>query len=143
MHVATRVVAGELDIGDAVMSASGPKRTWAGALQMSVFRVRRIAELSPRAAILEVRSELEDALRAVIQSAKLPTPQAMSMAPLTRLLRKEEIIDAQTSALLDDLRVIGNNAAHRPDTQFTKDDALRYRSLADQAISHMKAVIVE
>jgi hypothetical protein len=57
---------------------------------------------------------------------------------LTRLLRNREIIDSQTSALLDDLRVLGNNAAHSPNTEFTKEEALRYRTLADQMIARLR-----
>jgi hypothetical protein len=43
------------------------------------------------------------------------------MRTMTRLLRSRGLIDHQTSALLDDLRVVGNTAAHRgSEVTFTK-----------------------
>lgn len=105
-----------------------------------INKFERIAEISPRAAILEVRSDLEEAVRALAKSSDLLTPKVQSFLGLTRLLRNREVIDAQTSALLDDLRVVGNNAAHSPNADFSKDDALRYRTLANQVISIMRSV---
>lgn len=101
-------------------------------------KFEQIAEISPRAAILEVRTDIEAAVRSLAESTKLLTSKVQSTLGLTRLLRSREVIDAQTSALLDDLRVLGNNAAHRADTEFTKDEALRFRSLADQAIARLR-----
>jgi hypothetical protein len=95
----------------------------------------QIAEISPRAAILEVRTDIEEAVRSVAKRSKLLTPKVQSTLGLTRLLRSREVIDAQTSALLDDLRVLGNNAAHNSNSIFTKEEANRYRTLANQIIS--------
>jgi len=102
-------------------------------------KFEQIAEISPRAAILEVRSDIEEAIRSLANSVRLLTPKVQSMLGLIRLLRSRNVIDAQTSALLDDLRVVGNNAAHQPDAPFTKDEAMRYRSLADQVIWRLRA----
>jgi hypothetical protein len=100
-------------------------------------RFLQIASLSPRAAILEVRLEIEEALR--IASSDLLTGTTLhqkpaSMLALTRMLRNADRIDAHLSSLLDDLRAVGNEAAHSTGAQFSTDDALRYRSLADQAL---------
>jgi hypothetical protein len=99
-----------------------------------------MAEISPREAILEVRSDIEETVRSLAQKAELLTPKVQSVLGLTRLLRNRNIIDAKTSSLLVDLRVLGNNAAHRPDAQFTKEEALRYRALADQAIAQLRQI---
>jgi hypothetical protein len=101
-------------------------------------KFEQLAELSPRAAILEVRTDIEEAVRSLAKSAKLLSPRVQSMLGLTRLLRSREVINPQTSALLDDLRALGNNAAHSSDAEFTQEDALRYRSLADQAIAQLR-----
>jgi hypothetical protein len=95
-----------------------------------------IAQISPRAAILEVRTDIEEALLFLAKAAKVPSP-GRHIAGLTRLLRTQEIIDPQTSALLDDLRVLGNQAAHGAG-DFSKDDALRYRALADNVIARLQ-----
>jgi hypothetical protein len=105
-------------------------------------RFEQIADISPRAAIMELRRELEEYLRSVaiesnITSSTYQLP--MSLASITRLLRNRNLIDQHTSALLDDLRVVGNTAAHGGDeTQFSKEDALRYRKLADELIRRIE-----
>jgi hypothetical protein len=75
-------------------------------------RFERTAEVSPRAAILETRTELEAYLRDVITNNRLSTGivslSRHSFLQMTRILRNSNIIDSGTSALLDDLRVIGN-----------------------------------
>lgn len=101
-------------------------------------RFEQIAEISPRAAMLEVRTDVEEAVRTLADSAGLLTPRVQSTLGLTRLLRSKEIIDHQTSALLDDLRVVGNNAAHDAQAQFSIEDAKRFRALADRAITQLR-----
>ena len=54
---------------------------------------------------------------------------------LIRLLRSNRLIDGNTSALLDDLRNIGNAAAHDLSDP-TEIEAVRYKKLADQLIRH-------
>jgi hypothetical protein len=41
------------------------------------------------------------------------------------------------SGILDDLRIVGNRAAHDNSMDLTKDDAMRYRDLAKQVVSHL------
>jgi hypothetical protein len=101
-------------------------------------KFEKVAELSPRAAILEVRAEIEEAVRALAQSAGLLTSKVQSVLGLTRLLRNKDVIDPQVSGLLDDLRVMGNYAAHNPQAPYTKADALKFRELADQVISELE-----
>ena len=104
-------------------------------------RFDQLAEIAPRAAILETRLEIEDA---VVSAAKL-TGASNGLAPLTlmvaiRSLRNSHNIDAHTSALLDDLRAIGNSAAHQNSAQFSTQDALRFRDLANSAIKQLSMV---
>jgi hypothetical protein len=62
-----------------------------------------------------------------------------SPSALIRELRTKEGIDPTTSALLDDLRGIGNAAAHpSTDQNITVDDARRYRDLTNQALASVK-----
>jgi len=102
-------------------------------------RFEQVAELSPRAAILEKRSELDEAVRSLAdRHAKSDRPQTLLFR--TRALRNKGVIDHQTSALLDDLRVVGNAAAHSgTDTQFTKEEAMRFGALADRTIDQLRA----
>lgn len=101
-------------------------------------RFEQVAALSPRGAILEVRTEIEVAVRELADAANLLTPRVQSMLGLTRLLRSRGVIDKHTSALIDDLRVLGNNAAHNPDLDLSEEDALRYRQLATRVIAQLR-----
>ena len=102
-------------------------------------RFDKIAKLSPRAAILELRYELEEAVRsfaAAVGAEVVRNTRALSFGELTRILRHNALIDHHTSAALDDLRVIGNSAAHgASDTDLSAEDAARFRSLAERLIS--------
>lgn len=103
-------------------------------------RYEQIAEHSPRSAILEKRAELEQVLRSIAEPYIVATnPRYVKSLPLTsiiRIVRERGIIDGKTSALLDDLRVIGNRAAHNQDaSELTRDEALRFGKLTDDAIA--------
>ncbi len=102
-------------------------------------RFEQVAEVSPRAAILETRAEIEET---VIKMAErlggLEGKRTPSLLMAIRALRNRQVISPETSALLDDLRTVGNTAAHGREVQFTKDEALRFRSLADQALTRLR-----
>jgi hypothetical protein len=101
-------------------------------------RFEQIAEHSPRAAILEKRVELDQAIASLLHRDSYSKPISLSQG--LRLLRSQGMIDGITSALLDDLRVIGNRAAHDGAAEFTKDEALRFGRLADQALAQLRRI---
>jgi hypothetical protein len=97
------------------------------------LRFEELAELSPRAAISEIRREIEQAVISLVEKHGF---QGSSGNPVNlmsgiRLLRNHNVIDRHVSALLDDLRSIGNAAAHAEKFSMSKDEALFYRELAD------------
>lgn len=97
-------------------------------------RFDQLARISPRAAILEMRSDLEEALRMpyTISDPENAYRNA-SMQVMIRTLRKHNFIDEKTAGVLDDLRAIGNRAAHLSSADaFTVDDAERFRSLVQR-----------
>lgn len=100
-------------------------------------RFDQLATVSPRAAIQEMRRELEYAVsNAAVRHGLADKPQSLLMS--TRALRNKGIIGPQLSALLDDLRALGNNAAHGgPDVNFTKEEAERFRALAIRAMEDL------
>jgi hypothetical protein len=88
---------------------------------------------------MELRRELEQTTIAVAEAHGLqgsPGKQ-MTLATATRLLRNYEIIDAHTSGLLDDLRNIGNAAAHGAEN-LSKEDAVWFQRLANQALAVLR-----
>jgi len=97
-------------------------------------RFEQIARISPREAILEVGTQLEEAVRSYA-SANGFAHYSRRYALLIRLLRSKRLVDANTSALLDDLQNIGNAAAHDLSDP-TELEAIRYKKLADQLIRH-------
>jgi hypothetical protein len=102
-----------------------------------VDRYLEIAKLSPNAAILSVRRNLEAAVARLLQSLSL-AKQPMGYA--VRRLRHRNIIDPHTSALLDDLIAIGNRAAHDQSNEMSLTDALNYRDLAERAIAALSQI---
>ncbi|MDQ2084427.1 DUF4145 domain-containing protein [Xanthobacteraceae bacterium Astr-EGSB] len=107
-------------------------------------RFQKVAEHSPRAAILEKRAELEQALKDIARllvSEPASRSRIYSMVDAIRILRNEGLLDEKTSALLDDLRVIGNRAAHLvEDSEFSFAEAMRYGKLADDTIKLLRAL---
>jgi Domain of unknown function (DUF4145) len=97
-------------------------------------RFEQIVRISPREAVLEVGTQLEEAVRSYA-SANGFAHYSRRYALLIRLLRSKRLIDPNTSALLDDLQNIGNAAAHNLSDP-TEVEALRYKKLADQLIRH-------
>jgi uncharacterized protein DUF4145 len=97
-------------------------------------RFEQIARISPREAILEVGAQLEEVVRSYA-SVHGFAKYSRRFALLIRLLRSNRLIDGNTSALLDDLRNIGNAAAHDLSDP-TEIEAVRYKKLADQLIRH-------
>lgn len=101
-----------------------------------ISRFEQIAELSPRAAIVERRREIEEAVKHYAATRDIDT-SGRSYAQIIRVLRNSEFIDSNTSALLDDLRSVGNAAAHATERDFNKEDALRFGELADRVIARL------
>jgi len=97
-------------------------------------RFEQIARISPREAVLEVATQLEEAVRSYA-SANGFAHYSRRYALLIRLLRSKRLIDANTSALLDDLQNIGTAAAHDLSDP-TEVEAVRYKKLSDQLIRH-------
>jgi hypothetical protein len=103
-------------------------------------RFEQLAEVSPRYAIVEVRSELEEALKNVFERQGRFVGKPLTLVTGMRILRGEKVLDEATSAVLDDLRVIGNDAVHNRDRDFTTEEALRVRKLADQVIQRLSLI---
>ncbi len=102
-------------------------------------KFEKVASISPAAAILEARRDLEEAVRSLASANGMTSSKSQPLGSITRTLWARNLIDPTTSALLDDLRVIGNNAAHGESTAFSYEDALKYRALTDRAISALAA----
>jgi uncharacterized protein DUF4145 len=108
-------------------------------------RFEGLAEHSPRAAILEKRAELEQVVRSAaepyVSSSTAKSWKTLALTTAIRVLRQQKIIDEGTSGLLDDLRTIGNRAAHSEDgREFTVEEAIRFGKLTDDAIGLIRVL---
>jgi hypothetical protein len=92
-------------------------------------QLRRISEVSPRASILEAWVLVEEAAAKAgyVQGAAIPRVNPYLF--VDDLIRQGKL-PAGSSALLDQLRKLRNQAAHLPDFSITQDEADRYLELA-------------
>jgi hypothetical protein len=96
-------------------------------------RFDQLVAISPKVAILELRRELEGLVQRYAEPLIGPSNSNRPLSILIRTLRNLKLIDPSASAILDDLRVVGNSAAHSVDeAEFTKDDAHNYRDLVEK-----------
>jgi hypothetical protein len=96
-------------------------------------RLLSVADSSPNFAVLEAWLNVEDALRTVARQNAIDFRRGSSPLYLTRRPRSQGIIDAQTAALLDDLRALRNLAVHPdPERPISVEEARRYGELANE-----------
>jgi Domain of unknown function (DUF4145) len=108
--------------------------------QEETERFNQLAKISPRGAIVELRAELDDAVRnAASRHGVDKSSTGTTMVGAIRQLRNLQVIDTHTAAILDDLRNVGNTAVHSTSTNFTEADALRYRKLANEVTVRLNA----
>jgi Domain of unknown function (DUF4145) len=101
-------------------------------------RFEQIAKLSPRAAILEYRAELDQALREFAQAIGMTETSKPPLGRLISALRESGSIDIHTSKALDDLRVLGNAAAHGDYKEISEAEASRFGKLAERLIKQLR-----
>jgi hypothetical protein len=89
--------------------------------------------------MLDGRRDLEHAINSLARAAGVNPKEYQSTRQLVRSLGQQDIVEPQLATLLDDLRKIGNRAAHNPGA-ITRDEAVQYRALLDQAIGRMQVI---
>lgn len=108
-------------------------------------RFERIAEISPRAAVLEAFTVVDNALKQrLIELGVTPEVPVVSEVRST-----DAIVDAQRVGLLDNaagevwknLRALSNAARHEPGLSITREQAIDYARLAAQLLSTIKHAV--
>lgn len=102
-------------------------------------RIIELARVSPRAAVTEAWRGVElaslDAARTLFgEDFRGMTNQAI------RRLERDEKIHRGASALIRDLRILRNDAAHSPEFAIPSDAALEYAQLTRQLVGYLKTV---
>jgi len=91
--------------------------------------IMRLAEFSPRAAILEAWIEIESELVKLCQRANIELPQRRQIIKLAEKVVKAELLPNEILPLLKNLRNLRNEAVHLPDF-IIDDEGMRYLSVA-------------
>ena len=91
--------------------------------------LQRIADVSPRAAIMESWLLIEEAAgkAGFVQGATIPR---INIPLFLDWLVREHRIDKNTAKLVEKMRHLRNSAAHLKDFELTRDEAERYLKLA-------------
>ena len=103
-------------------------------------RFDELVRLSPRGALLDARAELEEAVEkfAEVNGLAAWTRKGAPIQELVRGLRDGGVIDKHISAILDDLRAIGNRAAHTRAIPVSAEEARRFKKLSDDVIQRLR-----
>lgn len=94
--------------------------------------LRRIAEISPRAAVLEAWTMIETAAMQSGLATGSAMPRVTARSIMT-FLRESGRLSEESLQLIEDLRRLRNRAAHLPDVAITVDEAERYLALAEKS----------
>jgi len=106
-----------------------------GGPETAAEKYRRLADISPRAAITEAWRDVELALRAVATGWDFDDPQNDSYPNLGAVIGRlvsEGKIDATSQHLLDHIRRLRNDAAHARDVDLTAEQAYQFALLASR-----------
>jgi len=104
-------------------------------------RFARIVELNPSSAVLAAWSDVEVALKFMAEQAGIQSPGRRFFYPLSIVPKLEHMgrINHQTSALIDDLRVLRDLVIHAEGGGVVSaEDAWRFKRLADQAVAELR-----
>jgi hypothetical protein len=94
-------------------------------------RLYKLAQVSPRAAILEAWQGIEfTARRAILQHAGSPIPDVSSPLRVAKELARLKLLSPEDLALFHDLRGLRNQATHAPDFSPSFDAVSRYLQLS-------------
>lgn len=92
-----------------------------------------LADISPRAAVLEAFARIEKRLEDLLETAGIPHPQRSGLA-LARLASSHNLISSETRAAVEGLSTLRNLAAHSPRGDIGVDRARDYVAMADAVL---------
>jgi hypothetical protein len=91
----------------------------------------RLAEASPRAAVLEAFARIETRLRELLAEAGVEVREPQSGVALARLASRHGLVSDETLNAVEGLSVMRNLAAHQPTDDLSAERARDYLTLAD------------
>jgi hypothetical protein len=104
-------------------------------------RVSRLAELSPRAAVLESWVNVELAALGTARSLMQDDVQNKTLSyQAIRALERSGRLDPTAVSMLRDLRALRNQAAHAPDFAISTDSAIEFADASDRLVSYFEFI---
>jgi hypothetical protein len=94
----------------------------------------RLADVSPRAAVLEAFARVEARLVELLDSAGVESFRAVGGTALARLAHRHKLISDETLTAVEGLSVLRNLAAHSPADEIGAERARDYLALADAVL---------
>lgn len=125
------------EVSDALEAEPAPTHK---ALPTAESPAVELAQISPRAGVLEAWRELEGELRAVADrnAPALEGRSPRNAAILIKKLEEAELIDSQRAWMLNRMRALRNGAAHLDDFALGMDAAVDYVNTAERLKQHLK-----
>jgi hypothetical protein len=119
-----------------------PAATAAGTDRPHVARLGELAQLSPRAVVLESWLDVEEAAIEATRRRGLNLAYRELRAPilLGQALEQSGILDESKAQIYHRLRILRNAAAHASEFAFEPDSALEYADAAMRLAAYLRAV---
>ena len=101
--------------------------------------VEQLALISPRASVTEAWRQIEKAIIESIQYTRKPIPHRSK--DLMKSLAKANLLPKEAISLLDEMRILRNEAVHASELDLEPRQAIEYGRLAEQIIKELKSNI--
>ena len=122
-------------------------KTWEQATARAVTtqyeQFQRIAEVSPRAAILEAWLDIEVAIMAAAEKAGLEVKAPVNTHQLAQHLFSMSIVNEDGASVYQSLRKLRNQAAHMAEFTLSYEEAMKYLDLALQVANTFRSYATE
>jgi hypothetical protein len=102
-------------------------------------QLARLAEVSPRGAILEAFARIEARLVALLDGADVESCRTVGGRALARLARDQGLISNEMLTAVEGLAVLRNLATHSPTDEIGAERARHYLALADAVLFALRA----
>jgi hypothetical protein len=106
----------------------------------SYDRFLRIAEISPRAAIMEAWRDIELATKQVADVAGISVGGNIAGVKVIRQLAKRDLLPPTVASAYDGMRKLRARAAHAADFAIEQEEAERYIETANQLFMELKVL---
>jgi hypothetical protein len=106
-------------------------------------RLYRLAEINPRAAVIEAWLLVEEELRAAAMQLGLHTSPQASSIQILRALSKEQLISKSLLSITDELRHLRNIAVHEPEFVIEMNEVIDYIRLSLRVVEALSNVDIE